>query len=158
MPQMRAVTPFTEGQPAEERSVTDLDGSGLGGGVPEMPLFSSLGHAAFIRVVDRMERRRLSPEEVLVEAGKGADAIDVVARGRLRVVREGDDRRPVVLGHLHPEVEDILWQFFEDRMVHSLLATSALFQGLDASSPAPSSTGARPTPRRGCFLSSGSSL
>ena len=139
-----------------------------------MPLFSSLDHGSFVRVVEHLERRRLAPDEVLVQAGKGADAIHIVARGQLRATREGDAPRPVVLAHLgpgeflgeftfltgvpspvsivaegeaevlrisdelmrsiiadHPAVETVLWRFFVDRMIHSLLATSSLFQGLD---------------------------
>jgi CRP-like cAMP-binding protein len=150
-------------------------GPDTNGPVPEIPLFSSLSRAAFVRLVERMGRRRLAPGEVLVAGGHGAEAIHVVARGGLKATRDGDDGRPVLLARLgpgefvgeftfltgvpspatlsaevesevlrisnavmrsvveaHPEVETVLWRFFVDRMTHSLLATSALFQGLTA--------------------------
>lgn len=142
--------------------------------LPHIPLFSALGRSSFVRLVERLHVRRLAPGEPLVEAGRGADAIHVVAKGTLGVTRDGDDGRPVRLAHLgpgdflgeftfltgvpspvrivadeeaevfridnqvmraviaeSPEVEDVLWRFFVDRMTHSLLATSSLFQGLE---------------------------
>lgn len=148
---------------------------GTDGPVPDIPLFSSLSRDSFVRLVERMGRRRLAPGEVLVAGGHGADAIHVVARGGLKATRDGDDGRAVTLAQLgpgefvgeftfltgvpspatisadeesevlrisnevmrsvvadHPEVETVLWRFFVDRMTHSLLATSALFQGLTA--------------------------
>jgi len=142
--------------------------------LPQIPLFSALARDSFVRLVEKMQRRRLAPGELLVEAGRGADAIHVVARGSLAATRRGDDGQTVLLGHLGPgeflgeftfltgvaspvsilsdeesevfridnqvmraiiaecpDVEDVLWRFFVDRMTHSLLATSSLFQGLE---------------------------
>jgi len=142
--------------------------------LPEIPLFSALDRGAFVRLVEKLERHRLAPGEVLVHAGKGAEAIHVVAKGKLQASREADDGRSVLLAYLYPgdflgeftfltgvpspvcitaadesvvfridnavmrdvidecaEVEEVLWRFFVDRMTHSLLATSSLFQGLE---------------------------
>ncbi len=70
--------------------------------VPEIPLFSSLSRTSFIRLLERMERRRIAGGEALTLAGQTADALHVVSRGGLIVSRDNEEGREVSLGVIGP--------------------------------------------------------
>ena len=67
---------------------------------PHLPLFSELPKNAFIELLVKMEMREVKPGEVLIQEGDVGDAMFIVAAGRVRVERAGEDGRPVVLAYL----------------------------------------------------------
>ena len=69
-------------------------------GRPHLPLFSELPKNAFIELLIKMEMRETESGEVLIREGDVGDSMFIVASGRVRVERLGEDGRPVVLAYL----------------------------------------------------------
>ncbi|MFZ9889361.1 MAG: cyclic nucleotide-binding domain-containing protein [Myxococcota bacterium] len=65
--------------------------------LPRVPLFSSLSHHAFVELGHAMVFQRAKPGQLIYAEGDPGDSCIVVASGRARVERTGDDGRAKVL-------------------------------------------------------------
>jgi CRP-like cAMP-binding protein len=70
------------------------------GGLPQIPLFSDLPHAAFIELLVKMKMREVAPGQIIVREGQPGDSLFVVAHGQVRVTRRNDRGQAVLLARL----------------------------------------------------------
>jgi len=65
--------------------------------LPNIPLFSQLGHEAFLAVLEQLTMRTFEPGETIVTEGEPGESMFAIVEGRVEVVRqlEGGQRRAV---------------------------------------------------------------
>lgn len=68
--------------------------------LPTIPLFSELPKNAFIALLERMEMRNTTPDEVIIRQGDVDDSMFIVSSGRVKITKTGDQGKEVVLAHL----------------------------------------------------------
>jgi cAMP-dependent protein kinase regulator len=68
--------------------------------LPRVPLFSDLGPAEFLRLIDHVEVRVFSPGETVIEEGQQGEAFFIITAGRANVTKRLGAGKPVVLAQL----------------------------------------------------------
>lgn len=68
--------------------------------LPKIPLFSDLSKNAFITLMERMKMRTAQPGEEIIKEGETGDSFFIVAQGKVRVEKFGDNGNPIVLATL----------------------------------------------------------
>ncbi len=68
--------------------------------LPTIPLFSELPKNAFIALLERMEMRNTTPDEVIIRQGDVDDSMFIVSSGRVKITKTGDEGKEIVLAHL----------------------------------------------------------
>jgi cAMP-dependent protein kinase regulator len=83
--------------PAPLRGVEPVTSEPLA--VPNIPLFSQLGHEAFVAVLEQLALRSFQPGETIVTEGEPGHSMFAIVEGRVEVVRrmEGGQRRAVAM-------------------------------------------------------------
>jgi cAMP-dependent protein kinase regulator len=65
-----------------------------------VPLFSELGHDAFVSIVAKLKLRPVSDGEMIVEEGEPGQSMYAIARGAVRVIRRAEAREPRVVAEM----------------------------------------------------------